>query len=405
MLVSHQLRLFVNATIVAIWLAVLSLAPAFAFSSLLIEPSSDEDVSRFLPDGSAISAQTIVERTEVTTNVPFGDYDLEYSIRLPKDWKPSKFTQFGEQKQDKYEVPTNIARYFGTSIVGVLPYLWIEAYRPKQEILLEDYVGMFMRKRGITPKAALYENAERIQITYIELEGAESFIKRSLFLLHGDKIVHVQFVIPFSSFQDMRSLVGLVLNSFKLTKVPEGELEPTKSTALLNVLKFDYPASWSEEYKSEESALYLRSVLHRYDFREVLQGLISVDAIRKTELRTVPTEMARIRRSLERSGITIGEQLQSLSFPKSSQRSHYKFQTIEVYKAEKVQPEKVDEFGLVIEDAAKIDQEVWIAVAENTSHILIGLMVTTDRGTSFRDWALNRAALVKILETVNLRND
>src|SRR5690606_39819677 len=81
-------------------------------AAAVVATLSLHDALPILPDGSGVPTQIVAENTQITQQVPFGDKELEFQVRLPSSWVMSEFARYGLPEEEDYSILTNIARYF-----------------------------------------------------------------------------------------------------------------------------------------------------------------------------------------------------------------------------------------------------------------------------------------------------
>ena len=55
-----------------------------------------------LPDGSALTPDFIAKQTKLEKNIPFGDKQMEYIVRLPVNWRQSNFAKYGLPGEEEW---------------------------------------------------------------------------------------------------------------------------------------------------------------------------------------------------------------------------------------------------------------------------------------------------------------
>lgn len=359
-----------------------------------------------LPDGSVIPESEVQDKTQMTQQVPFGDKDLEFRIRLPKTWFMSEFARYGLPGQENYAVLTNIARYFGPTIIDTRPYVWVETERLRRFMTAESWTKAYMIKRGISPQVFQIISPTEVQALYVDVRDLQSFAVRSLFRIEGDRMVMVSFGVPVDSYKDYKDIIGLSLNSFSLVRPIKREIEETRDYRLLNVMRFKYFTSWHPKNEWAESTLRPFVELHNPQEQwnekgNKLQGLILVNVWRNSEHFTPESNMKEIRERLLQMNMTLqDESVQTNDLPL---HSNFKTITRHEYLARVNNYVRRDQFDIVKSEQSLTNQEVWVTVMDNGYYRVYLTLVSPQKGSNYVIWAQNQAAYNMLIESMELR--
>lgn len=359
-----------------------------------------------LPDGSAISAKTLEETTQLTQQVPFGDKEFEFQLRLPKTWVMSEFARYGLPGEEKYAVLTNIARYFGPAIEDARPYVWIEVERQKRYMTAEAWARAYMIKRGISPQAIHIVSDTEIQVLYVDVRDFRTYAVRTLFRMVGDAMVLVSFGAPVEGYKEFKDMMAVTLNSFHLLQPNQRQIEQIKEYRLLNVLKFRYYDSWLPRNEYSDSTLRPSIELHNPQLvnnekKELLQGLILVNIWRKSDQFTPESNMQVITDRLQELSMTLKKPLEAEK-PLPLFGGFTKI-TRTPYLAQVATYVRKDQFDIVKSDESKTQQEVWITVLDNGYYVAYLTLITPLQGTNYVIWAQNMAAYDLLMKSIEVR--
>lgn len=376
-------------------------------------PTQETDEQKFkrenknkLPSGTALSKKEIDEKTKVTQQVPFGDKELEFRVRLPKDWVMSEFARYGLPGEEKYAVLTNIARYFGPAIEDARPFMWVEVERQKRYMTSEAWARAYMIKRGIAPQAIQITSTTEVQVLYVDVRDFRTYAVRTLFKVVGDTMVMVSFGVPIQSYKEFKDIMAVSLNSFYILRPNEREIEEIKSYRLLNVLKFKYYNSWLPRNEYSDSTLHPSIELHspqlvNNERNDLLQGLIMVNIWRKSEQFSPESNMQVITDRLQELSMTLKEPLSPAKnlpvfngYSKIVQAPYYAQVATYVRK---------DQFDIVKSDQSKTRQEVWITTLDNGYYVAYLTLITPLQPTNYVIWAQNMAAYDLLMKTIELK--
>ena len=384
-------------------------------SAPLQRPVGETEEERFkrenknarLPDGAGFSKEIIDEKTKVTQQIPFGDRELEFRLRLPKSWVMSEFARYGLPGEETYSVLTNIARYFGPAIEDARPFLWIEVERMKRYMTAETWARAYMIKRGITPAAMQIDSEKDIQALYVDVKDYRSYAVRTRFIINGDMMVLVSYGVPVQSYKDVKDVMGLSVNSFEFLHKIDRQIEEIKEHKLLNVVKFEYYTSWLPKNEFSESTLRPSIELHNpQEYNnpkgELLQGLILVNAWRKSkqqeagdkEFKEVKDRLQELRMTIDRPERPLENLPLHGNFVKIQRTPYTALVNTYVRK---------NEFDIVKDNLAKTKQEVWITVLDNDYYIVYITLITPLLSNNYVVWAQNMAAYDLLTRSLDAR--
>lgn len=365
-----------------------------------------ENKNAKLPDGHEMSDEDIKEKTQLTQQVPFGDKELEFRVRLPRNWVMSEFARYGLPGEEKYAVLTNIARYFGPAIEDARPFLWVEAERQKRYMTAETWARAYMIKRGISPEAIKVKSPKEVQVLYVDVRDFRSYAVRTLFRVVGDTMVLVSFGAPVESYKEFKDIMGISLESFTILGTNDREVEEVKDYKLLNIIKFKYFASWLPRNEYNESTLRPSIELHNPQpvnnvNNDLLQGLILVNAWRKSSQYSPENSMKVLTDRLQELSMILKQPLEP---PKAFPNRDSFVKIIQApYIAQVNTYVRKDQFDIVKSEQSKTQQEVWITTMDNGYYVAYVTLITPVKATNYIVWAQNMAAYELMLETLDLK--
>lgn len=364
-----------------------------------------------MPDGTDIPPDVLKERTQIFQTVPFGDNELAYEMRLPTNWGQSRFTQYGSPGKEKYEILTNIDRFFGPAIEDVRPFVWLEVERLQRLTTSELYLNAYFIKRGITPETMKVHDGHRAEALYLETRDYNTYVMRTLAVVNGDRLVLVTFGVPIAAYKTYRDLIGMTLTSYRPLQKIERGLEPVNKYKLLNVLTFDYPKRWiirNENRKtsinpSVEFVLPTELNLTASEIRDQLNGVIIVNAWRHTPdySRTV-LEQSIVKR-LKQSRIEMQDVLQAEKQLPSTVPGLKITQTVYVGLIDSTTP-TTEEFGIIQDRSSFPRQEIWVTTYENANYTAAVTLVSWPQTKNYQNWSYNVISYQAILDSLKLRD-
>lgn len=364
----------------------------------------NKDVS--LPDGSAIPKKVIEDETKLTQQIPFGDKNLEYRIRLPKNWVMSDFAKFGLPGEETYSVLTNLARYFGPAIEDARPFVWVEAEKIKRYTTAETWARTYMIKRGISPEALQENSTTDVQALYVDVRDFRSYAVRSLFKVVGDTMVIVSYGVPLQVYKETKDMMGLTLNSFEILNPSTKQIEEIKTNRLLNIITFEYYASWSLRNLSVSSILKPSFELHNpqevgNQKRDLLQGVILGNVFRKTSQFSEKDNLAEIANKLQKMRMQIKAPISKVKKLKDMDKYIRAIQM--PYLAQVDTYVRTDQFDIIKSDESKTQNEVWITILDNDYYVAYLTMISPQKSTSYTIWAQNMSAYQLLIDSAAIR--
>lgn len=364
-----------------------------------------ENKNTSLPDGSAVPANFIDEHTQLTQQVPFGDRQVEFRVRLPVSWVMSEFARYGLPGEEDYAVLTNIARYFGPSIEDMRPYMWVEVEKLRRHTTAEIWARAYMIKRGITPEAVQVKSPTDTQALYVDVRDLRSYAVRSLFRIEGNLMIMVSMGVPIHAYKDYKDMMGLVLNSFALLRPIQREIEPVEERKLLNVMKFNHFKSWLPRAEFSDSTLRPSIELHNPKEMnnpkdEVLQGVILVNAWRESVQMRSSNPMKIINDRLTEMRITLADPIKTETLPPFSN-----FTSVErrEYAGQVNTYVQKDQFDIVKSEASKTTQAVYMTILDNGYYKVFVTLISPPRDNNYVIWAQNMEQYEMLIKSLEVR--
>lgn len=365
-----------------------------------------------LPDGSAIPDDVLKSRTQLFRQVPFGDNELAYEMRLPTNWGQSRFTQYGSPSKEKYEVLTNIDRFFGPAVEDVRPFVWLEVERLQRLTTAELYLNAYFIKRGITPETIKVQDMKKAEALYLETRDYNTYVMRTLFVINGDRVMLVTFGVPINAYKTYRDLMGATLASYKMLYAIDRGLEPLESYKLLNVMTFNYPKRWQPRSENRVSSLNpsvefvlpTELTVRSNEPQDQLNGVILVNGWRNNTMnfnRTV-LEQAIVKR-LKLSKLELADVLQPEKQIASSDPNVKVSQMIYVGIVDLTTP-TTEEYGIIQDRSSFPRQEVWVTILDNGDYTAAVTLVTWPQTKNYLNWSYNVISYQTILDTLKLRS-
>jgi hypothetical protein len=347
---------------------------------------------------NTLDDKTFLDSTTEYREKPYNDKFLEYSIRVPKDWRKSAQVwgmqgKAEEKKKDftgsvslNRRVLGKVGRFFGPTRIGALSHIEISASVLDYEMTARNWFLSTILSSGYTIQGVEELSDRRVEAMYTLFEEDTSFIVRIVAEINGPRIVVVAFYTPESHWEEEKALQEKVLASFKLLNPEKGRIESTRTYAFLDLARFDYPISWkllAPNIYSVDS-MDVRLINEHED--GTLDGEIEVHLI-STELETtLAQEVEDVREDMKDSGLEIGDLIETVDKYKFNDFLYYS--RVEVYQAPASKKSKVK------------DHELWLAILAEDRYYYILTMLTPDRNLDFYNWARNSESFKVILESL-----
>ncbi len=329
---------------------------------------------------------------------PYNDKFLEYSIRVPTDWRKSAQVWGMEGKaEDKRKDVTGsvslnrrvlgkVGRFFGPTRIGALSHIEISASVLDYEMTARNWFLSTILSSGYTIQGVEEISDRRVEAMYTLFEEDTSFIVRIVAEINGPRIVVVAFYTPESHWEEEKALQEKVLSSFKLLNPEKGRIESSRTYAFLDLARFDYPISWKLLAPNIYSVDSMDVRLINEHSDGTLDGEIEVHLI-STELETtLAQEVEDVREDMRDSGLEIGDLIETVDKYKFNDFLY--FNRVEVYAAPAGKNTKVK------------DHELWLAILAEDRYYYILTMLTPDRNLDFYNWARNSESFKVILESL-----
>lgn len=352
--------------------------------------------SKKIPRFDTLSEEQFLKDTVEYREKPYNDAYLDYMIRLPRDWKKGaeewesiknpKETGTKETQLLSRRVLGKITKYYGSPRLDATSYLEINALELDYEITTKNWMLHHIYNRGFTLEGLEEINERRVEVLYVLVQDHIPYVVRTVAEINGLRMVLVSYYVPEQYWEEEKAMQEKVVGSFKFTDPEKVRIELTRTYPFLDLLRFDYPASWKliapNIYSMDGMDVRL---INAFD-TVTMNGQIDVH-IFSTELdTTLAQEVGFLRDELSESGLNIGKLLE---IPDSYKiQSHMTFSRVEVYDAEFDKSKNL------------FPQEYWLALMAEDRFYYIVTMLTPSRSSDFYIWARNSEAFQMVVETM-----
>ena len=198
-------------------------------------------------------------------------------------------------------------------------------------------------------------------------------------------MVLAMYYVPENRWQAEKVLQANSLASFRFLTPETVKVEETRTYAFLDLLRFDYPASWRLLAPNIYSIEAMDAKIVSSQGDSILDGEVDVHVV-STELDTTLAEQVKtVQKSVEDKGLVIGRLIEQPDDYKIQDDIY--FSRIEIYQAND-------------KDKQLLDYEYWIGVLMEDRYFYIITMLTPSRNTDFYLWARNSEAFKTVVQSL-----
>lgn len=331
-----------------------------------------------------ITQEELLATTDEFADKPFGDKYLAYKIRLPKGWtkRPSEVTTNADISK---KLLGEIARYYGPNAPDARSYFVIQAAELDYEITAKNWFMNYILSRGYTLQGMTTVSDKRVEALYVMLDKDQSYVVRTVGEVNGSRMILAMYFIPEARWNAEKVLQSHAMKTFQFDSPEKVRVEQTRTYAFLDLLRFDYPASWRLLAPNIYSIEAMDAKIVNASEDSILNGEVDIHVV-STELdTTLAEEIKNVQKGLESKGLAIGKLIEQPQDYKI--HDHVYFSRIEVYLAN--DPER-----------SLVDYEYWIGVLMEDRYFYIVTMLTPARGTEFYVWARNTEAFKLMVQSL-----
>ena len=283
-----------------------------------------------LPQVSAIPPDVFRDETTLHQDIPAGDANLAYRLRLPKAWEKSRDVGLGELKVSK-AVLGEIVRYYGPPILDKRSSFSIEALQMDYEISAKNWFTNFILSNGYTLEGMQVVSDTKVEAVYVYIENDISYVARTVAEVMGSRVVLARYLVPYEFWAEEKSMQAACLASFSLTNADRRATEIMDSYVFLDLIEFQYPISWSARAPGVSSLERMEASLISSSDMKILSGQIDVQVIaRKEEGVSLKDEILKLRNRIAgKSGFRVGERIELI--PAFQFQPEIRAATVEAY--------------------------------------------------------------------------
>lgn len=367
--------------------------PAKSVSSMVkvdtTQPMTEETMP--LDKQEVHTPEQFIAATREVREMPGGDVDLAYAMRIPKDYTAVNLST-GNNEQSaamNRRLLGVIAKYNGPVLVGrQRASIDILALEMEHEIEAKYWLRHYIVQNGFTVTGDVESEDDRTAYAkFIDLPSGtyEAMHNVMLARISGKTIVIVRVRMPISLRYEQSYLQEQIAHSFHLQNKREGTIEGTRNFTLIDTARFNYPESWNINRPDFKDANRLSVTIANVDSNRKINGYINVLAVRRTPDTTIKGELGKLRLQMKDSlDIDVKELVSSTDL---SYNARFNFQRLEVY--------VVNSYKTKL-----LDQELRLAVFGDRNWYIFVYLVTPSQDSDLYLWARNIRSYDLLLRSI-----
>lgn len=377
----------VRAIFIAVFLlAMLAIGGAYAQQEA-VDMTKIEDIPSY---ASELSKKDFEEQSELYEEEPLGDKFLAYHVRLPRGW--TKVTTanntFKKKEVEKAGLSQRllgmIAKYYGPGRIDALSRFEIEAQSLQFEVTAKNWFMQEVLTRGYVLEGLKVLSERRVEALYVVVDGDTSYVVRAVAEINGPRMVVASYFVPDVHWKEERAFQQRAIESFNFVSPEKTKIEMTRTYAFLDLLSFEYPASWRLVAPNIYSIEGMEaSLLYSIDDK-TLGGEIHISIVSSEYENSLAEEIKFLKQDMTSRGLVIGDLIETRDNYKVPK--HVFYNHVEVYRAS-------DAYNKILE------HEYWVSIMEEDRYYYIVTMLTPSRNSEFYSWARNEEAFRTVVES------
>lgn len=345
-----------------------------------------------------LSDEDFFKMTKPYQDIPYGNDDLGYSIRIPKNWEKGDVRGSGNFILSE-RLFLELASFYGKPTIIGRSKVEIQALNFEDNLTAIQWYIKYLLEGGFTTEGLVEHSdtkVEALSITYDDQQNP--FYLRTLMHINGEKIILVRVHIPLKRMKKMGALQAKILESFKLKSIAKPKEILTGSYRFLDVIEMEYPEQWESVSKPIRSANRMHASfvntkevrvtqqvapgVRKQSMEKMTEGTLDVHLISRTE-GTLLEEVDKFKKDFEKKGIIIGDKIKNDT--KYNYDSKIDFAITEVYHGSG--------------GSSNVnDYEVWFTVMTAGNYYYFLTLLSPSRNDQFTTWAHNIKGYEYVLE-------
>lgn len=338
-----------------------------------------------------ISDEAFLGLANLIEERPAGDRFLAFRVYMPKGWRRIGGESEGAPGsslsgvQLSRRIMGNVVRYVSPAGFDTPSRFEVQALELDHEITVRNWFLNHVMLSGYSLEGLQQVSDNRVESLYVQVEKSIPYVVRTVAIINGPRMVLASYYVPESRWRDKRAIQDRVISSFAFLSPERTRLETSRTYAFLDLLRFDYPASWRLVAPAITSIEGMEAKLVNALDQNKLIGEISVRIV-STELETsLPLEVQYLREEIRSMGLEVGDLMDSTK--EYQFHPHVNFARVETYFA-KARNQRIQ------------DHEYWLTVMAEDRYYYIISMLTPARESEFYNWARNTEAYQMVIESI-----
>ncbi len=367
-------------------------------ATLTFAQISYADVEQYNIDGieeleplEFFSDEIFQEKTLKVQKKPYGDSDLHFTVRVPKEWVDNRSK--GKVENDGGEVSrkvlTELIRH--TSLPHPeypRSFFTVDAMALGYEISVQNWFVNYALINGLSLERLTIKHRKELEALYVEVRKEVTYVVRAKVFINGDKIIIVRYYVSSWLHDGEKVMQAQVVNSFELLNMRDMPIEEPETHGFLNQSYFDYPPSWTLKAKPVKSIRHMQASLQKNIVQGKLDGKIDIDAYNKLSISSRSEVIKKFREEFSIPGYEIGRLIEKPEFQKHRDMSFGMMQS----------------YQLLSGKSNMLNYELWVSVLESENYIYLVTLMTAARDEQFYIWAKNVENYKQIVASVRRHN-
>ena len=341
-----------------------------------------ERFMKALPEIPPIAEEEFLKQTKLVRKKPYGEEVLEYSLRIPKDWKEREdrsSSNFILSEKLFLELNT----FYGKPTIYGRSRLEIQALNVEGNLTAEQWYLKYILEGGYTTEGFESTGDNMVESLMIVMEKDFSYYLRTVIIINGSKIIMARYYVPVQLMQEQAAMQAQVLGTFKVLNKSERAEMDMKDFRFLDVAEIKYPLNWKivaspprSVDRMDVSLINAREIKDKYGSTRSLttEGKIDVSLVSSSVNSSLIEEIEAYKKKIESTGMLVGERLELTD--EITYGEGIDFAITEAYK------------GLDSSNSSS-EYEFWFSVMVGGNYYYFIMLLTPSRNENFAVWAEN----------------
>ncbi len=361
--------------------------------SLVRAQGYDMSSLKEVPDYSDEGEYDFDKISKVINVVPYNDEQLEFDVRISKEWLNLTERELGEEGwSDNQNFNTKIFTIVSEFIdptKGIFSSRFeVKALELEYETTARNWFFQYILQSGYNMQALTVVSDSEVETLYVYVNKDRSYIARSRFFINGNRVIMATYTMPDTRWAEERFMQQKVVQSFELKNPVKMKLDVTDTYQYFDVVQFDYPEDWRLATPNVYGLDGMEVRIFQADKNDQgVAGEIFVDIVSVESETTLREEVNEILESVAKRDIKVGNLIgESDDF---EYKPHIYYHKVEIYEA-------------VYKNYKTVTHEFWLAILAEENYYYIVTMITPNRNTDFFTWSRNIEAYKILLESFRI---